>query len=140
MGLAVANLAVAAALAGLIWTIQLVHYPLFARVDAAGWTAYEAEHQRRITWLAAPLMLLDVGLAAALVLAGGALPGLRWAALALGTGTFAATGLLFSPLHGRLGQAHDPALMARLVAWNRWRTAAWTLRAALAIWLVLALA
>ena len=29
-----ANLVVAAALAGLIWTIQLVHYPLFAMVGA----------------------------------------------------------------------------------------------------------
>jgi hypothetical protein len=140
MGLAVANLTVAAALAGLIWTIQLVHYPLFARVGAADWTAYEAEHQRRITWLAAPLMLLDVGLAAALVLAGGPFAGLRWAALALAVATYAATGLVFSPLHGRLGRAHDPALIARLVAWNRWRTAAWTARTALAIWLVLALA
>src|SRR6476661_5397320 len=140
MGLAVANLAVAAALAGLIWTIQLVHYPLFARVDAAGWPAYEAEHQRRITWLAAPLMLLDVALAAALVLAGGPLGGLRAAGLALAVAMFAATGLFFSPLHGRLGRAHDPALIARLVAWNRWRTAAWTARAGLAIWLVLALA
>ena len=32
----VANLVVAAALAGLIWTIQLVHYPLFALVGRPG--------------------------------------------------------------------------------------------------------
>ena len=49
-----ANLVLAAALAGLIWTIQLVHYPLFALVGAAEWPRYGDEHRRRITWLAAP--------------------------------------------------------------------------------------
>ncbi len=81
MGLPLANAAVACALTGLIWTIQVVHYPLFARVGEAEWPAYEREHQRRITLVVAPLMLANAGLALALVL--GAPTALRWANLAL---------------------------------------------------------
>ena len=51
--LPLANAAVACALTGLIWTIQVVHYPLFARVGEAEWRAYEREHQRRITLVVA---------------------------------------------------------------------------------------
>ena len=44
-------------LVGLIWTIQLVHYPLFDGVGAEGFAAYERRHAAAITWLVAPLML-----------------------------------------------------------------------------------
>jgi len=41
------------------------------------------------------------------------------------------------PCHTRLSQAPDRAVMARLVAGNWLRTAAWTLRAGIAWWIVL---
>ncbi|MGE0442730.1 MAG: hypothetical protein AB7L66_13125 [Gemmatimonadales bacterium] len=60
-------LVVTAALAGLSWTIQLVHYPLFRRVGAAEWIGYHSEHVKRITPLVGPLMVgelvLSIGLA-----------------------------------------------------------------------------
>lgn len=40
----VANVALAWFLAGLIWTIQVVHYPLFPRVGREGFAAYEQAH------------------------------------------------------------------------------------------------
>ena len=40
---------------GLIWFVQVVHYPLFARVEQ-GFIAYEQIHQQRTTWVVAPLM------------------------------------------------------------------------------------
>jgi hypothetical protein len=46
MTLTVANLIVASALAGLIWTIQLVHYPLFALVGTQDRASYGEEHRR----------------------------------------------------------------------------------------------
>ena len=36
-------------LAGLIWTIQIVHYPLFDRVGRAGFVSYETAHAQLIT-------------------------------------------------------------------------------------------
>jgi hypothetical protein len=132
--LALANLVVAAALAGLIWTVQVVHYPLFALVGADGWTRYEVEHQRRITWVVAPLMLANVVLAAALLLddAGG----LAVANAALAGGVFAATGAVYAPLHGQLARGHAGDVIARLVRLNWARTAAWTAQVAVAAALV----
>ena len=134
MSLQLANLVVAAALAGLIWTIQVVHYPLFAHVGAAEWPRYGAEHRRRITWLVAPLMLANVALALALVVdERSALTGLN-AALALGV--FAATGACCAPLHGRLEHTAAPGAVRRLVAFNWARTLAWTAQVAVAVALV----
>ena len=131
MVLLLANAAVACALTGLIWTNQVVHYPLFAYVGEAEWLAYEREHQRRITLIVAPLMLANVALAVGVVLDAGTV--LRWVNLALAAGVFAATALVYSPLHGRLAATHDRAALDRLVALNWWRTAAWTAQALVAL-------
>lgn len=128
------NAAVTLLLTGLIWTIQMVHYPLFARVGAAGWSVYHAEHSARITLLVGPLMLAEVGLAFALVaaapaerrtlaIAAGALVGLAWAS----------TAFLSVPLHGRLAGTPDAALIASLVRTNWVRTVAWSFRSALLV-------
>ncbi|MEP6955163.1 MAG: hypothetical protein ABI950_13980 [Solirubrobacteraceae bacterium] len=136
MALLLANAAVACALTGLIWTIQVVHYPLFAHVGEGEWRAYEREHQRRITFVVAPLMLVNVALAVAVVIAGDGAAALRWANLALAAGVFAATALVYSPLHGHLGETHDRTAIDHLVTLNWWRTAAWTAQAGVAIALI----
>lgn len=134
--LVVLHAAVTWALVGLILTIQLVHYPLFARVDAPGWPAYEREHQTRITWLVGPLMLAELLSAVWLVLRPA--PGLPlWSAqlgLALVLAVWVSTGLVQSPLHGRLSPAFDATLHARLVGSNWLRTVAWALRGGLCVW------
>ena len=40
---------------GVIWTCQLVHYPLFARVGAAGYEAYQRAHMNRIAMIVGPM-------------------------------------------------------------------------------------
>ena len=62
-----ANLAVTFTLVGLIWTIQVVHYPLFARVGVDAFARFHAEHNARITVLVGPLMCAEVACAAWLV-------------------------------------------------------------------------
>jgi len=126
------------AMAGVIWVIQLVHYPLFSGVGAEGFTAYEAAHQARITWVVGPLMLVELAAAVALTAGLGppGLPGwMPWAGLALLGVIWASTALLQVPLHTALGAGFDGDAHARLVATNWLRTAAWTLRAALALWM-----
>jgi len=131
VALEAANLVVAAALAGLIWTIQLVQYPLFALVGSAEWQAYGEQHRRRITWLAAPLMSANVGLAIALLTEHAS--GLRIANAALACGLFAVTGLLFAPLHGRLERAATEHAVRVLVRANWVRTIAWTAQVVVAV-------
>ena len=126
---------------GVIWTIQLVHYPLFAGVGADGFTAYESQHAQRITWIVLPLMfaeLLTAGWLAWTMPA--ALPGWSvWAGLGLVGVIWASTGLLQVPLHNTLSGGFDAAAHERLVATNWVRTAAWTLRGGLVLWWTLLL-
>ncbi|MEJ5368370.1 MAG: hypothetical protein WHT08_08640 [Bryobacteraceae bacterium] len=121
---------------GLSWFVQIVHYPLMAAVPSAAFPAYELQHRRRTTWIVAPLMLAEAALAAWLLLdpspavprlwaaAGAALLALIWIS------TFAVQ----VPLHERLSSRFDAGLHRRLVRSHWLRTAAWTLRSALALW------
>ena len=123
---------------GLIWTIQLVHYPLFARVGADGFTAYEADHTRRMGWVLALPASLEV-------VTGGLLVWTRPVGVPL-SAVIASGFLLFLiwlltisvqvPLHTRLSGGYDASLIDRLVTSNRWRTALWTVRGLAVGWML----
>ena len=125
-------------LTGLIWLVQLVHYPLFARVAAADFVAYEREHCRRIGPLVLPLMLAELLLALWLPFAAHDATdrSLAFAGIGLLAVVWASTFFVQVPCHQRLEQHYDAATIARLVATNGWRTAAWTARAAIAVLLL----
>jgi hypothetical protein len=55
----IAQLVGSAGMFGVIWVIQLVHYPLMRKVPTAAFGEFEAEHQRRITYVVGPLMALE---------------------------------------------------------------------------------
>lgn len=131
--------AVTWALVGLVWTVQLVHYPLFARVGAGGFVRYHADHTRRITWIVAPLMVGEAVLATWLLAqAPPALPDwLTIVGATLVALVWASTATIQVPLHARLADGFDPAAHRRLVRTNGLRTAAWSLRGLLATWMLL---
>jgi hypothetical protein len=135
--LLLAQLATTLPLAGLIWTIQLVHYPLFAGVGSAGFAAYHAAHSQRITVLVAPLMLVELGAAvASLHWPSARAPAWYGPAMAALVGVaWVTTALCSVPAHARLELAFDRRAHEWLVATNWARTAAWSLRAALLLWL-----
>jgi len=64
--LTAAHAFVTCVLVGLIWTIQVVHYPLFSSVGSSEFVRYEQQHTTRITLLVMPLMLAEVTLAGVL--------------------------------------------------------------------------
>jgi hypothetical protein len=131
------QLATTLAMTGIIWFVQIVHYPLFARVDPAAFTQYEAEHATRTGWVVGPLMCAELG-SSMLMLS----TRLRPAAIPLAAATAGAalviliwlsTGLIQVPLHNRLAAGYDPHTIATLVATNWIRTLAWTARSALVL-------
>ena len=115
---------------GLIWFVQVVHYPLLRRLPASEVAPYAQEHARRTGWVVGPVMLAELGLALALAPRGGTL---AWIGLALLGMAWASTASIQVPLHRRLALGHDPAATERLVRTNWLRTAAWTFRAPLAL-------
>lgn len=122
------NFALATYLTGVIWLVQLVHYPGFGLVGAADWPAFHRAHTARITPLVALPMVAELTLGAWLAWRGG-YGGLGWGAYGFTLLTWAHTGLVAVPLHNLLEQRFDLARIRRLVQTNWVRTAAWTLRA-----------
>ncbi len=45
------NLIVTWYMVGLIWLIQVVHYPLFANIPTAAFPDYERQHTHRTAWV-----------------------------------------------------------------------------------------
>jgi hypothetical protein len=128
------------ALVGLIWTIQVVHYPLMRRVPESAYGAYQREHMRRITAVVGPLMLAEAATAAAVVVLrpAGVPMTLAWTGLGLVVLLWAMTATVQGPLHNRLVQGgKDDALLARLIASNWVRTAMWSARGVLSAWMLL---
>lgn len=127
------------ALVGLIWFVQVVHYPLFALVGERDYARYAAAHVRRTTWVVAPLMLTEFGCAVALALSPPA-PELAWlttTGFVLLVVVWVSTALLQVPCHRRLERELDREVVARLVATNWIRTLAWTARGVIALVIVL---
>jgi hypothetical protein len=121
-------------LTGLIWFVQVVHYPLFGLAGATGFRGYAEAHSRRTTWVVGPPMLVEAATAALLVIADPrALTVVGAALLAL---VWLSTAVLQVPCHARLGAGFEAAVHARLVRTNWLRTVAWTGRAAIAVALV----
>jgi hypothetical protein len=128
-----ANAAATFYMCGVIWFVQLVHYPSFCAVGEGSFPLYHRRHTRRTTLVVAGPMLFELLTAVAMVVRPGRLvpAAAAWAGLALIAVIWTSTFLLQVPEHDRLGRAFDPASHARLCRGNWIRTAAWTGRAVL---------
>ncbi|MBS2017376.1 MAG: hypothetical protein JST00_31120 [Deltaproteobacteria bacterium] len=131
-----AQLATTLPLVGLIWLVQVVSYPLFLRVGRPEFAAYHEAHSRLITYVVGPLMLAE--LAASFAWAASPDPTLprsiAWAGFALAVATWALTFFVAVPRHEVLAHGYDAPTISSLVTTNWLRTAAWTLRGALLLW------
>lgn len=122
-------------LTGLIWTIQVVHYPLFAEVGTDRFVAYEAAHASRITAVIALPWALQGLTTAALLLSPppGAGRGLVLALAVLAAIPVVVTVALSVPAHTILGGGFDAVAHGRLTSTNWLRTGAWTVHALLCV-------
>jgi hypothetical protein len=128
------------ALVGLIWTVQIVHYPLMSDVGPDGFERYHRRHTRAVTWVVAPLMFVEVGTAAWIVWQPptGVDPAWAWVGAALVAVVWATTAFVSVPAHEKLAETFDAVVHRRLVSTNWIRTAAWTARGVLALWMIAA--
>jgi len=124
---------------GLIWFVQIVHYPLMGVVPADAFPAYERAHQRRTTWVVGIVMLIEVSAAILLALVPHepilGMP-MRWIGLAFLVLIWVSTFAVQVPFHGRLASGFDRAVWSGLVATNWLRTIAWTVRGIVALLLL----
>jgi len=128
--------ATACVMTGLIWFVQIVHYPLLAAVDAQGFGAYHREHTRRTTCVVGPVMLVEATTAVWIASVPLTAPSLAWLGLALLATVWVATMWLSVPRHNRLAAGFDGAAHASLVTTNWIRTVGWTARSIVALAMV----
>ena len=125
-----AHVATTLAMACVVWYVQLVHYPGFARVPPEAFAAYETENVRLTSLAVGPIMALEAatgllllwrrppGVGRASCLVGAALLGCLWLS----------TALVQLPLQVALSGGFDPELHAALMRSNWTRTLCWTAR------------
>lgn len=132
------NVAAVLFMTGFIWTMQLVHYPLFDRVGADAFPGYETNHNRLFFLVAGPgiiatlitgVLLLftrptQIPLAAAV------------AGLLLFVLIAVSTALFQAPQHTILSDGFDRDSYEFLLRTNWIRTAAWSAYGVLGLWLV----
>ena len=115
---------------GLCWLVQRVQYPLMEQVGVERFAAYEAAHVTRIGPVVAPVMLLEMGTALALLTWGGLAfrNSLFLLSLVFLVGIWLSTFGIQVPLHAQLAHGFDADAHARLVRSNWIRTVFWTIR------------
>ena len=133
--LVLAHLASTLFMVGIIWTVQIVHYPLMALVGTDRFVDYERAHSPR---MAAVVMLpwtLQGLTVAGLIVATpeGVAPALVWAAAVAAAVPVLVTILASVPAHSRLAEGFDGRVHRRLVMTNWIRTAGWTAHGVIAV-------
>jgi hypothetical protein len=122
---------------GLLWFVQVVHYPLFSNVGSPDFPCYEQRHTNLTTWVVAPPMLIE-GATALLLFwfrPAGVASWALWMGLALLCVIWLSTAGIQVPCHEVLSKRFDPVVHQRLV-WTNWlRTAFWSLRGLLVLWI-----
>lgn len=121
---------------GLIWFVQLVHYPGFSSIPEEKLQGYANRHVQRTGWVVGPAMIVEALTAGVLLWW---MPG-WWSALgaALVASIWAATALVQVPAHRHLcEQGYDEAVIDGLVRSNWLRTIAWSARGIVALALMM---
>lgn len=118
---------------GVIWSVQIVHYPAFKYIDEDSFKDFCTFHQKRISYIVMPLMMIEV-------FSGGYLWVFQLKDVALSINffglvlTWLSTFLLSMPLHSKLvSEGKDLDKISSLVRTNWPRTLLWTLRAMLLV-------
>lgn len=125
-------------LAGLIWTVQIVHYPLMALVGEDRFVDYEAAHAPRMAAVVMlPWTVQGITTAGLLLQRPPGVPLTLVLAAALTAAVPVVVTVAWSvPAHATLSTGFDRAVHRRLVRTNWIRTAAWTTHVPIAVAIV----
>ena len=119
-------------LTGVIWTIQIVHYPSFHYIDKISFTNFHHFHERRISIIVMPLMLIELTTSTALYINN--MSSIVFALnLLIVVLIWCSTFFIQVPIHSILSHKKDKKLIEKLVNTNWIRTFLWSMRMLLII-------
>ena len=134
-----ANTVATCVMVGVIWFVQVVHYPLLSKFGAAQSTQVAREHQRRTVWVVGVPIAVE-GTSTLFLLASrpdGVVIYLPWVGALFLAVALGSTVWLSVPLHSRMASAHDNTVARKLVRTNWPRTIAWSARAIVCVAMIL---
>lgn len=123
-------------LCGLIWIVQVVHYPFFKYVSNKKFEDAMGFHKKKISYIVVPVMFAEL------------LSSFWLAFFSTSYSNYHITGFIIVlliwvvtfatqvPLHGKLSQNYDHQLVDKLVRSNWIRTTLWSTKAIIGIWLL----
>ncbi len=124
----IACLAATTFMTGVIWFVQVVHYPLMDRVGSEDFNNYHAGHTNLTGRVVLVPMVVELLTSAWLVFdrPRGLSPNMAILGLFLAVSTWAITFFVSVPAHDRLSLGFDPIWHRSLVGTNIFRSTAWT--------------
>ncbi|MDP5076755.1 MAG: hypothetical protein NWQ09_00900 [Nonlabens sp.] len=132
MNLEVWRLAIDFALFVLIWMVQLLIYPGFSHFESAGLARWHRIYTRNMTFIVAPLMIAQLGIAGYFFYAFPAMFATNVIYMTLTAACWITTFIIFIPLHNRIDATpHDRTISVKLTKLNWIRVVLWSLILAL---------
>ena len=113
-----------AIMTGVIWVIQLVHYPSFRYIDKDHWEAFYEQHMKGITLIVLPVMTLE--LITTIIYFYQDFYWLSFGSLLLVMIIWLSTFFIQVPLHNGIRSNRDSITICELVKTNWIRTLAWS--------------
>ena len=113
---------------GVIWTIQLVHYPSFHFIELNQYTTFQRFHMSRISYVVIPAMLTELFTLIFIIIPMDQVDHIILASAFLLIVIWLMTAVFFSGVHQKLTLGYDQAVVEKLVKLNWGRTLLWTLR------------
>ncbi len=121
-------------MAGLIWFVQIVHYPSFLNVEVSNFQQFHRNHVIRTGFVVVPPMLVELASSALLVSFYSELQLVNSLGLGLVIAVWLSTFLLQAPAHKRLQNNFDRSVVLKLIRTNWIRTGLWSLKALLSFY------
>ena len=113
---------------GVIWIIQLVHYPSFHFIELNKYTTFQRFHMSRISYVVIPAMLTELLTLILIIISMDQVDPIILASALLLIVIWLMTAVFFSGMHQKLTLGYDQAIVEKLVKLNWGRTLLWTLR------------
>lgn len=127
------NIVTTAIMVGVIWTIQVIHYPFFHRVDKQNFSLHMDKHREKISYIVVPVMLAELSSATGLVLTNTQFQFEFITGLIILLLIWVSTALIQVPSHSKLAKGYSQTEVQKLVRLNWIRTILWSARLALMV-------
>ena len=113
---------------GVIWVIQIVHYPSFHFIEKELYTAFQKFHMNKISIIVMPIMLAELITGIMLFLDKSSKSPFLTISIIILVLIWLITGVFFSKAHNELMTGYQELVVNQLVVMNWIRTLLWTLR------------